>query len=104
MIYLSKLLIRYELQKTQKQKQRFFHDEVSYERSRRDSASIRYRISIRVYMISPKGHKMHYNAYIITKSLKHIIFISGEILFGLNDDEIRPFSVISAGIDTEFAQ
>ena len=51
-----------------------------------------------------KGHKMHYNAYIITKSLKHIIFISGEILFGLNDDEIRPFSVIFAGIDTEFAQ
>ena len=39
-------------------KQRFFHDGASYESSRRDSAGILHRISIRVFFISSKIQNM----------------------------------------------
>ena len=53
------LLTRVEYKKHKHTTQHCFHDEVEYQRSRRDSAGIRLKIAIRVFSISSRINKRH---------------------------------------------
>ena len=69
-------------------KQRFFHDEVSYERSRRDSATILLRKSLRVFLFRQKWHFCPYRQHILLIHMHYfcLIKICGKYFYKLYRD------------------
>ena len=96
---LSYLLIGMEYERHKHTKQRFFHDEVKCQRSRRDPAAIRLEIAIRVFFISSKINNIANMKMIAIKKIKYkqprnvsqkLIFMGDEIL-KKNLNEIKKY-------------